>query len=349
MIEQEQYTEEEFTLLKKQLECHRDLWHSKRVTINDCGDKGVPDIVPLEDYYRDRLAENEYYLTKRLADRRRLISRKDSFKRSVKPSEHAEHFGAGAEQLHKSKGKLVRARHVIRVARQHSVPRSKDFNVMGQRPYHLYEKHTITKKEALHLFRIVESSSRLTTLKYHDVARRSWFLNLCRRAWETSGHRVLGTSLLDNGFRMLKKHSGIESYPFDKLESMLFPTPSSQFKESVKQLISQTVAHSPQEMEATRLDQNTVLICHQADQLNRFQIVSLFTAIRRGGGKLFLVEGNRKGMETDLLFDQILTHLNALDSKYSVRHYMSFAQKFIRDLQQPHGPKYEWNMPSLEL
>lgn len=61
-------------------ERQRNQWVFKQVIINHAGGNGVSETIPLEEYYRDRLAEKKYYSLKRTAENKRIFSHRDDFR-----------------------------------------------------------------------------------------------------------------------------------------------------------------------------------------------------------------------------------------------------------------------------
>ena len=212
------------------MERQRDDWHAKQIIVNYWGASGVSETIPLEDYYTDMQTEKKFYTLKRMAERERLVSSRNSFLHRSSEG-NGKHAGLKAsdpltESLHKSRGKPVLARHVIREVRQYTTPRNNKLLSKEIRQSRQFTGRSITKKETIHLFRIVESSSQLTFLRYYDVSRRDWFLSRCCHTWGTSNHRVLGTSLSDKGASSLEKTNGVEFYPYSKSRSLIHLTVS---------------------------------------------------------------------------------------------------------------------------
>ena len=153
-------TEREFHKNIQRLTRERKKWHSTEVVINSDGPFGKCQTVPIEDYYKDLLAEKDYYSLKRVADRKLLISNRDKSRHIIPPrsKNSKDIFGyhePAFAHLHNAKGKLVRPRHVIRLIRNYSKPRRErqyiDENVASE----MFAEFTITKSDALHLLTIV--------------------------------------------------------------------------------------------------------------------------------------------------------------------------------------------------
>jgi len=217
-------------------------------------------------------------------------------------------------------------------------------------PNNRFEGFTITTKESLHLFRIVESSNRLAILKQHDVGRKNWLLNLCSLAWNTTGHRVIGTALSGKGINMFQSIDGIETYPVNKLHDMLVSRPISYLKEAAKQVFDNALERSQRPMDIPRMDEDTVLIVNHAERLTAQQMDFLWTNSLSNQSKLLLIEGPRKwSHERNTHFDDICQHLDSIHSKHSFPFYRSFALDFIQELHSPARTKHEHDIPGPEL
>ena len=193
----------------------RKYWNYKDVVINPRGE-GVPEEVFLEGHFQDRMSEKAYDLMKKeiTEERSNPKTRNDPLDRSTNESE-VNKLQICAEALAKLKGKHVPARHPFRVVRQHASNRNPDLEAdryrgdrmtrslrkdatctLGMERARELANYIITPEEVCHLFRITESPSRLKILKHTDVQRKDWFLHLCRRTWETTGHRVISSLIV---------------------------------------------------------------------------------------------------------------------------------------------------------
>ena len=234
MAIKEKLTEPEFHKNIQRLRRERTKWHSKQVLINSDGPYGKCQAVPIEDYYRDLLAEKDYYSLKRVADRKLLISNRDKSthiipRRSKNSKDLFGYHEPAFACLHNAKGKLVRPRHVIRLIRNYSKPRRKRQDIDRNAASQMFAEFTITKSEALHLLRIVESSSRLTVMTHHDAPRKNWFFYLSCHAWNITGHHVMVISPSGKEFHELRHKCDIETYSFEKMSSMIEPLTLSQY------------------------------------------------------------------------------------------------------------------------
>ena len=357
MSKQNSIPGDSFEIQRKKSKEFEILMNSKRITLDDFWMPDISEREAYDEYHKNRVAEKRFYSLKRMAERGRLTSSRDSFRLEGDPV-HKNPVVYGyeslARRLHKSKGKKVRARDVISVVRQHGLPRTKELHRNRKGESHLQDKRfegfTITRKEALHLFRIIESSNRLAILKQHDVGRKSWFLDLCSRTWNTSDHCVLGTSLSAKGTNVLQNIDRIQTYPFDKLHDMLISRPISHLKESAKQLFTNTLEGSQRPMDIPRMDEETVLIVDHAERLTSQQIDFLWTNSLSNQNKLLLMEGPRKWSdERSTHFDDICRYLDSMNSKHSLPFYESFALDFIQELQSPSRTKYEHHISGPEL
>ena len=178
-----------------------------------------------------------------------------------------------------------------------------------------------------------------------------WFLDLCRRAWETTGHRVLGAAFLSESLQQLERISRIKSYPFDKLHWAMAHKPRSLAKLSSQEMLPhQVVTHVHREMSQVQMNPDKVLVIYDAEHLNVHEIRHLLSALSCRGGKILLVEGAREHMtEPSSAFDVVSSHLERLNSRHSLSHYESFAQDFIEGLRIPHEQKNELHISGPEL
>ena len=151
---------------------------------------------------------------------------------------------------------------------------------------------------------------------------------------------------------MLNNVSGIESDSFRKVETRLFPTPLSEFKDSAKRLLSKAITGYPGIERRFCYDSGTVLIVDQAERINSDQMFQLLFHICDNGGKLLLVEGSKNSQvhSRETYFDCIASHIDSLEHRFSLQYYSSFAKDFVVELQQAQQSlEYNHNPISLDL
>jgi len=333
----------------------RKYWNYKDVLINPHGE-GVPDEVFLEGHFQDRMSEKEYGRMKKEFTKERSKSKEKTNSLNMNTNETAvNRLQISAEALAESKGKHVPARHPFRVVRQHASNRNPDLEAdryRGDRMTRSLRKdatctlsmerarelanYIITPEEVCHLFRITESPSRLNILKHTDVQRKDWFLHLCRRTWETTGHRVIGLASTRQGVYRLREKCGIETWSSTRFGKMMYPSIPIRAKHQTQRVLTSLIGGMPQAKIPLELSRNTVLVVGDAEKHMAIQLDHIMETVKNQGGKLIFVESKEEQRENhkDTAFHDIAKHLDTMTPDYSLQFYRDVSQKLIRQ-QEP--------------
>jgi len=323
----------------------------KDTVINRHG-AGVPDRVFLFELWQDRQSELKYRKIKQgnARDVGASTSRRDL---KNEPIDKVDMLINKAELLFLSSGKHVRARNVFRIVRENSYNRDPYYEIkhykrdrrvrslrkdstrtLGNERVKEYCNYHIAPGEIITLLRVVESSRRLNVLRHDDVGRKEWLLHLCRRAWETSGHKVIGISTSPSGIYQLRKKAGIETRPWQKLESALRSESLYTQYHAQKNVLdrNETVQDGGKPFQ---LSSDTVLVIYGADKLMASQLENLIDVVQQQEGKLFLVDSCSRGvrMPEKTPFHNIADHLTNIMPLYLERTHEEVANQLETDIK----------------
>lgn len=155
-----------------------------------------------------------------------------------------------------------------------------------------YSKSLPDPDECQYLVKLFDRHGQIKTLLHDDIQRKAWFLHLCRRTWETSGHWVLGVAQTARGRDGLEVNSGIPTILFSNLSKVLNPGEIlNSLKQSSQRELGDIGSDSP-----FPVNERTVLIVNSADRLNASHLAFLMEAAQLSKAKLILLESSKPSL-----------------------------------------------------
>lgn len=313
---------------------------------------GVPDRVYLSDHWQDRQSEIKYRKIKHQFAKRwgAFVARRVPWNEQL---DKVDMLMNKTELLFLSSGKHVRARNVFRVVRENINNRdphhedrryNRDRRVrsirketmctLGNERAQEYCNYHIVPGEIITLLRVVESGRRLNVLRHNEVRRKEWLLHLCRRAWETSGHKVIGISTSHRGRNQLRKKAGIDTYSWHKLEDMIFRSASFLAQNHVQGSLVNGSVTGQHGKKPFHLSSDTVLVIDGADKLTASQLEKLVDAVQQQEGKLLLVDSYRRyeKIPQNMPLHDVADHLTDIMPLYLEETYKEVARQMKTDI-----------------
>lgn len=155
---------------------------------------------------------------------------------------------------------------------------------------------------------------RITAITGTSADDRYLVLSCCREAWQRAHHKVVGVSLSNDGVKRLYQETGIESMSLKRLELMMHPSAKFLLKFHLRQLWRAAREMPTYALEPLKITKDTVLVVDGAEKLSCQQMAALTRDVAKQGGRLVLVEGERKNNKTLAAtpLDEISTQLARL-------------------------------------
>ena len=189
--------------------------------------------------------------------------------------------------------------------------------------------------ECHYLVKLFDRQGQIKTLLHDDVHRKAWFLHLCRRSWETSGHWVLGIAQNTRGRYGFEANSGIPTILFNELDKVLNPD----------EVVHTLTQPSHRETEAIDnkpfpINERSVLIIDNADKYDSSHLAFLMKAVHQRKAKLIFLESSKPGqMRYRTPFFHIHEHLEKLIERDRKRNTHEMRRK--EEVEHIQTPKSE--------
>jgi len=179
-----------------------------------------------------------------------------------------------------------------------------------------HAKQTLDTEQAQAVRDILASPGRISVLRHKAVADTDQVLRACRRAWESAGLEVIAASLSNADATRLERETSIDTYSLKGLEVRMSPTLGYRLRHHARQFMRAAQGRTTYALDPLKIDRNKVLVIDHAERISPDQMAFLTKYVAKQGGKLVLVEGDRKFKKglAPTAFDDLRKDLKTLRS-----------------------------------